>query len=298
MGYYYFVHHLKKYWEVITIAALIAANIFVWQAVRRAEPTNFLTVAFLDIGQGDSIYIESPTHHRMLLDAGPNGAVLTELGKLMPFYERTIDVIMPSHPDSDHIAGFPKVLAHYNVKAAIDSGSRSDTNKIDDELWRMVKEQNIPTALARRGMIIHLGGGADVHILFPDRDVTGWETNTASIVAKLTYGNESFVLTGDSPQKIEKYLVSLDTNNFLKSTVLKPGHHGSKTSTSEEFLTAISPEYAVISAGQNNRYGHPNKETTDLLDRYHILTLITFEQGTITFKTDGNTLQVLPEREK
>ena len=125
-----------------------------------------------------------------------------------------------------------------------------------------------------------------LNILFPDRDNEDWETNTASIVTKLTYGDTSFLLTGDSPIAIEKYLSMIDGKN-LKSDVLKAGHHGSRTSTSESFASLVSPEYAVISAGKDNRYGHPHKEVLDILEKIKATILKTYELGTISFSSDG-----------
>ena len=119
----------------------------------------------------------------------------------------------------------------------------------------------------------------------------GWDTNTGSIVARLTYGDESFLLTGDSPQSIEEYLVG-KLGGKLHTTVLKLGHHGSRTSSSEIFLSAVSPEYAIISAGKDNKYGHPHQEVTDLLAKLKISSIGTAERGTIVFKTNGEDLVV------
>jgi len=152
-----------------------------------------------------------------------------------------------------------------------------------------VREEGATSVLARRGMNIDLGGGAYLQILFPDRDVSGLSTNDGSIVAKLVYGNTSFLLPGDTTQNIEKYLVGLDGSN-LNVDVLKLAHHGSKTSSSEPFLAVTTPEYAVISAGEKNRYGHPHKEVLERLAKYNIPTLGTYEDGTIIFESDGERL--------
>ena len=128
--------------------------------------------------------------------------------------------------------------------------------------------------------------GVFLEILFPDRDVSGLTTNNGSIVAKLIYGNTSFLLTGDSPKAVESYLVSLDGQS-LRSDVLKVGHHGSKTSTGEIFLGYVSPEYAVISSGKNNKYGHPHKETTDALEKFNVSYWKTATAGTVVFRSDG-----------
>ena len=133
-----------------------------------------------------------------------------------------------------------------------------------------------------------LGDGAILQILFPDRDPSGMETNTSSIVARLVYGQNEFLFTGDSPQAIEKYLIAL---GGLQSDVLKAGHHGSKTSSSAEFVSAVAPEYAVISVGKDNRYGHPNQETLDTFTNFGSQILCTDQSGRIIFKSDGVNLE-------
>ena len=133
-------------------------------------------------------------------------------------------------------------------------------------------------------MNIDLGNGAILQILFPDRDPSGMDTNDSSVVARFVYGENEFLFTGDSPQKIENYLVLL---GGLESDVLKIGHHGSKTSTGASFVSAVSPEYAVISVGKDNRYGHPNQEILDLLNNFGAEIFRTDQLGRIIFKSDG-----------
>ena len=259
-------------------------TVFIWYAVY-AETRGGLTIAFLDVGQGDAIFIESPNGNQILLDGGPNKKVLRELTEIMPFYDRSIDMIISSHPDKDHIAGLVEVARRYNVSAAMESGVNSNS-AVYRELNKIIDEKEIQKIFARRGMRINMGEGTYIDILFPDRDVFGLETNTASIVAKLIYGNTSFMLTGDSPKAIEKYLVSI-MGEALKSDVLKVAHHGSKTSTSESFLGYVSPKYSVISSGKNNRYNHPHKEIIELLNKFEIPILRADELGTIKMESNG-----------
>jgi len=277
-----------KRWREVVVGALIFSNIFVWLAVVERRPSETLTVYFLDIGQGDAIFIDSPTHGRLLLDGGKNMKVLTELGKILPFADKRIDVLIESHPDSDHIGGLPEVVSRYKVGVFLEPGVESD-NIIDDELHRRLEEKKIPEILARRGMVINFGDGVKLEILFPNQDVSKWETNRASIIARLVYGEKSFLLTGDSPIAIENVMLNLDSE-ILDSDVLKAGHHGSRTSTSLPYAQAVSPEYAVISAGLNNTYGHPHKEVLDILKKLGTNILSTADLGTIVFKTDGKSL--------
>ncbi|MBI2100740.1 MAG: MBL fold metallo-hydrolase [Candidatus Vogelbacteria bacterium] len=279
-----------KEWPAVAAGLLLLANVLVWPAIVR-DGRGILTVAFLDVGQGDAIYIESPTGNQVLIDAGSGRPVLRALGQVMLFYDRSIDLIIATHPDADHIGGFPEVLERFAVGAVMESGATSDT-AIYQAFRTAVFDEKSPTILARRGMKIVLGHGAVLEILFPDRDTTSWETNTASIVARLTYGESEFLLTGDSPIKIEKYLLALDGRN-LQSDVLKAGHHGSKTSSDSIFLAAVKPTYAIISAGQKNRYGHPHQPVLAALGQIKAQILRTDESGTIIFQTNGETLSVL-----
>ncbi len=260
-----------------------------------------LTVAFLNIGQGDAIFIDSPSGNQILIDGGPSRSVLRELGKVMPFYDKSIDVVIATHPDSDHISGLNDVLDKFKVDLFIEPGVEGDTGTYA-ELKNRVIAENAKTIEARRGMIIDLGDGAVLQILYPTLNPDGMETNTASIVARLVYGESEFLLTGDSPENIEKYLVNLESKamlssvkpyeSLLDSDVLKAGHHGSKTSTSEEFVSAVSPKYAVISSGKDNRYGHPHKEVLDSLTKFGSQILRTDEVGRIVFESDGVNLRI------
>jgi len=284
------VQNAKKHGHLLFLALFFVVNIFIWSAVFRGERGGVLTVAFLDIGQGDAIFIEAPNGAQVLLDGGPNKKVLREIASLMPFYDRSLDVVIASHPDKDHVGGLPAILARYEVGMAIDPGIEHDT-VVYQEFERLVKEKNIERIRARRGQIIWLDRDVYLEILFPDRDPTGWDTNDASIVARLVYGDISFMLTGDSPQKMEQYLVGLDGDE-LSSDVLKLGHHGSKTSTSELFLGFVSPAYAVVSAGKDNQYGHPHKEVLELVERFGIPILATYETGNIIMRTDGTNISI------
>lgn len=282
--------NLRKYWREATLGALVVSNILVWTAFFERRPSETLSVYFLDVGQGDAIFIDSPNHKRILVDGGKNRKVLTELGKILPFADKKIDVVVATHPDSDHIGGLPEVVSRYRVGTFIESGVESE-NSIDDELDRRVLEKNITVLNARRGMVINLGDGVSLQILFPIQDVSNWETNRASIVSKLVYGEHEFLLTGDSPIAIENVLISMG-KAVLDVDILKAGHHGSRTSTSPEFAEATTPQYAIISASIDNTYGHPHKEVLDILNKVNAKILSTAELGTIKFETDGKTLKL------
>ncbi len=281
---------VKKNTRSYALVALLAATVFVWYAALREERGGLLTISFLDVGQGDAALIESPTGVQVLIDGGPDRSVLRALGRVMPFFDRSIDVVIATHPDQDHIGGLPEVLARYRASHIIEPGVVADT-AVYDTFVESVRAEGAEHALARRGMQIDLGGGAYLDILFPDREASGLETNTASVVLKLTYGATSFLLTGDSPKQVEEYLATLD-GETLDVDVLKAGHHGSRTSTSDHLLGLASPAYAVISAGKDNRYGHPHQEVLDALARFGVKSLGTYERGTIIFESDGNEVRL------
>lgn len=272
------------------LAILFLATLFIWYAVTRSDRQGILTVAMLDIGQGDAIFIEAPNGNQLLVDGGPPSAVLRALPEMMPFYDRSLDMILVTNPDKDHIGGFIDVLNAYRVGEMIEPGTVSPTGTYA-ELSRLAEEKKVSKVFARRGMKIFLDENVRLDILFPDRDVSGVTTNTGSIVARLVYGDTSFMLTGDAPEAIEKFLVALD-GRALASDVLKVGHHGSRTSTSPEFVGFVAPKVALISDGKGNSYGHPHKETLDTLNNFGVQILRTDSLGTIVLKSDGQTVTV------
>ncbi len=283
------MNFIKENFRFLFVGFLVLCAVFSWYAVF-AENRDGLAVYFLDVGQGDAIFIQAENGNQVLIDGGQNKAVIQELSKVMPFYDRSIDLVIETHPDSDHIGGLVDVLKRYSVGLVMESGVESDSAEYQ-ELTKILEQKNIKTILAYEGMRINLSEDVYLSILFPITDVSNWDPNDASIVAKLVYGDTSFLLTGDSPQKIEKYLASVDPEG-LDVDVLKVGHHGSKTSSSEIFIGYTSPEYAVISVGKDNRYGHPHQEVLDILNKFGVQILRTDEMGTITFKSDGENVSL------
>ncbi len=243
------------------------------------------SIAMLDIGQGDSFLITAPSGAQLLIDGGKDATVLSELAKVMPAGDRSIDVVIGTHPDADHIGGLGPVLDRYDVGLFLTSEVEGDTQLYRDLLAQVV-DQRIPAYYVRKGMNIVLDPTTQFKTLFPDRDVRHWETNTASMVGKLQMGSRSALFTGDSPISIEQYLVQTDPRD-LNVDILKLGHHGSKTSSSEIYLRATSPALALISAGVNNRYGHPATEVIDRLKKLEIPWVSTQERGTVVWTTDG-----------
>ncbi len=282
------MQNLWRYRSYVVVGALaFVVGVIWWAAYTEAQPGK-LTVAVLDVGQGDSIYIESPTGTELIIDGGPDSSILRDLPKVMNPFDKTIDALIETHPDADHIGGFVDVLRRYNVGAFIEPGIPKNTATAQT-LLEEVGEERATHVIARRGMYMELGGGAELHILFPDFDVSTLsesKSNEGGIVARLVYGDTSMLFMADVSKKVEERLIVLEGEK-LQSDILKVGHHGSKNSTSEEFLKTVLPAAALISVGEKNRYGHPTEEVLTELSLQNIKTLRTDEEGTIIFESDG-----------
>lgn len=244
-----------------------------------------LRVVFFDVGQGDSIFVESPTGKQVLIDGGVDATVLRRLGGEMGYWDRTIDMVVATHEDRDHVGGLPDVFNRYSVATFLrteNQGESSEAHIIDD----LASREGSEIIFARRGMVFDLGASTTLEVLFPDRDPSMLESNTSSIVLRLDYKDTEFILTGDAPDDIEDYLVILDGEE-LQGEVLKLGHHGSRTSSSELFLRAVKPKYAIVSAEKDSRYGHPHTEVVERLQSLSIPMIATAEEGNIVFRSDG-----------
>ncbi len=229
-----------------------------------------LKINFFDIGQGDAVFIEASNHNRALVDGGPGSQILNKLGRAMPFFDRDIDVVILTHPDSDHLNGLIDVLKKYKVGEVIDP-CLAEPHANYQEFLRLIEEKQIPHLCAQTGQKIKLAEDVVLDILYPFESLEGVSlknTNDSSIVAKLSYGQNKILLTGDAEKKTESQLINKQID--LSAQILQVGHHGSKTSTSAEFLQAVRPEVAVIQVGKDNRYGHPHQEVLDRLKNIEI----------------------------
>jgi len=287
--------HLRKHGILITVLFLFLINFGIWQAVLdKSDDRGILKVYFLDIGQGDATLIEAPNGNQVLIDGGrTDNKVLSALGEVLPPYDHSLDVIIATHPDADHVGGFPEVLSRYKVSIYLESGNVTKETAIVKTLEKTLQEFKINRSFAKQGQRILLDEENQIYldILYPDRDVSKVDSNDASIIMRLTYGETCFIFSGDAPQKIEQYVAVKEKTN-LDCEVLKAGHHGSRTSTSLSWVGFITPEYAVISDGKNNSYGHPHKETLATLEKFGVKVLRTDELGTIEINSDGQNVFV------
>lgn len=274
---------------IVLAMMCLAAGVTLSTAFRE-DRAGILRVSFLDVGQGDAILIDSPTGRQVLIDGGPaDGGVVRRLGALLAWHDRAIDVVIPTHPDADHIAGLIDVLARYQVGLILRPSVSGETETAR-ALVETLRQEGAAQIVAERGQVIDLGRGAYLEVLTPDRDAARIATNDGCIVTRLVYGDTAFLFPCDAPQAVEKYLVSLD-GSALKSDVLKAGHHGSRTSSAPLFVGYVDPVRVVYSRGCDNDFGFPHQETRDTFRRFGIEELDTCTEGTITFESDGRSVR-------
>lgn len=245
---------------------------------------NTLKVTFLDVGQADSILLESAGHY-MLVDAGNN----EDGPKLVTYLEEqnitSFDYVIGTHPHEDHIGGLDDIIRNFGVKTFYMPDVVTTTKTFEDVL-NALEENNISLSIPNKNDKFKLGD-ATIKVLYVGNDEEN-DLNDTSIVLKVAYQNVSFLLTGDASTKVEENLDRKD----LESTVLKVGHHGSSTATDEEFLNLVNPTYAVISVGKDNQYEHPHTTVLNTLASHNITTYRTDEDGTIQMITDGTNIEI------
>lgn len=281
-------------WKKITLFVLSATALFVWYAVFTIGARGEIEVIFFDVGQGDAALIQTKDGKQILIDGGPGRTILTKLGDAMPYWDREIELVILTHPHADHIDGLVEVLKNYDVKMVLDS--RADYHTADYAEWRrLLEEKQIPIITAKSGQRIHLTSSAFFDVLAPLEIMAGKSFNDihdAMIVMRLTMREKyplddelreqhPVLFTGDAERRVEHQLLTSFPYK-IDSDILKVGHHGSKTSSSEAFLKAVSPDVAIISAGAKNRYGHPHQSVLDRLEQLGIQIHRTDIEGDIT----------------
>jgi competence protein ComEC len=272
--------------RLLVLGVISALAVFVWYPATAAEEQCFcLQVSFLDVGQGDAIFIETPDGVQVLIDGGADNGVLRELGSVMSVFDRNLDLIVATHPDLDHIGGLPDVLDRYNIDRLLITTNENDTPAAA-ALAAAADTKAAEILLAEAGQIITLGAYTYAEVLSPRGDETNWQSNNASIIIRIVFGDTAVMLSGDAGLEIENFLVER-YGEQLRSDILKLGHHGSKTSTSEAWLDAVKPAFAVVSAGLDNRYGHPHQEVMQRVFARNIAASHTGTDGTVTYYSDG-----------
>jgi len=242
--------------------------------------------------------IQTPNGQNILIDGGPDPQKINlELGEKLPFWDRTIDLVVCTQPQADHVTGLVDVLQRYKVKQVLEPGVSYNSSIY--QVWcNLVEEKQIKRNTAQAGQRIDLGNGIEMEVLNPPATLyegTSHDVDNNGVVLRLSWGKVSFLFTADIREEVEFELIGQRAN--LKSTVLKVAHHGSKTSTTSQLLAAVDPEVAVISVGADNTFGHPSPEVVErLIDRLGEDNVYrTDEDGTIEFITDGEKLWVRVE---
>lgn len=268
------------------LASVVALAVAVW--VRALPPPPYAEVVFLDVGQGDGVVVRGPEGHRVLLDGGPEGEPVT--GFLARSGGR-VDLALLSHPHADHVTGLTQALRRFGAGLVLEPGYPHPTPSYA-EFLRTVRERRIPYRVARRGMRVELGRSAILEVLWPPDPL--WEgpsaVNENSLVVLLRYGDARFLFPGDVEAGAEGSLVA--SREDLRAHVLKVPHQGSRTSSSEAFLSAVAPRVAVLSVGKANPYGHPHGDVLARYARLGVSLYRTDRDGAVTIRTDGRNLWV------
>ena len=267
-------------------------DIFSW--IGLTQPTTItedeLQVHFIDVGNADCILIRQADHN-MLIDTGEAPREQAVIDYLDRHKIEKLDLVISTHPHVDHMGMMDAVIRHLPIERFVMSympEGKEPTSGAYVKMLDALEDCNVPVEIAKPGTVYELGD-AKVQILSPlPLDEAIEDANQISVVSRLTYGEHSFLFTGDAEMDLEERLVA--SGYDLSATVLKVAHHGSKNSTASAFLEEIRPQIALISAGQDNSYGHPHRETIERLEAYNCRIFQTAKQGAITLKTDGNSL--------
>lgn len=294
----------NKYYFLL---GLIVMAVLVWLPILVYGQNSGLRVWFFDVGQGDAQFLDFADGNQILIDGGPDRKILQGLGKAMSFYDRSIDLMILTHPHKDHVFGLIEVLKIYKVGKIFLSKVSFDSS-FYKEFLAIAREKNIPLEYLSDGDEIKIGEFAEFDFLSPQKNdenknfiaenesfgAKGQNLNDSSLVSKFIYGNNTILFTGDAGINIEEMILSQGHN--IKSDILKVGHHGSKYSSSEEFLKAVNPDYAVIEVGKNNKYGHPAEQTLNRISNIGAKILRTDIDGDSLFESDGNNLKLNMEK--
>lgn len=284
---------MKKIIFVFLLIAIFLVTIIALESGRLSDGK--LHIVICDVGQGDAIFITTPSKAQILIDGGPDKKVLECLSSHMPFWDRSLDTVILTHPHADHMAGLIDVVDRYHLNAfyteVIETGS--DSQKL---LEAKLADKNLSAIDLDKGDILNDKFGVKIKILSPmpteasegDHNRSIKDLNDISVVALVTFGNFSMLLTGDA----ENLVLSGISGEAGNIDILKFPHHGSRNGMSEKLLKELNPEAAVISAGERNRHGHPAKESLNLLKKHLVNTFRTDLMGEIEIISDGQSYRI------
>ncbi len=284
--------------SIICVAVFLSActnlsSLFTPQKDAASSADNaLLTVSFLDVGQGDSSFIQLPGGKTILIDAGDSGAAETIMTHINSCNADKIDYLVATHPHADHIGSMRQIVEQFEI-GEIYMPRVSHNSKTYEKLLLAIQNKGLRIHTARAGLLLEPEPGISLSFIAPCSE-SYEEKNDYSAVIRLTYEQTSFLFTGDAEKVSEQEM--LTGGATLTADVLKVGHHGSKTSSHLEFLQAVQPQYAVISVGADNSYDHPHRVTLNKLNDLGITVFRTDENGTVTAISDGKTIRMKGER--
>ena len=271
------------WWRTGIIAGCLCGVLILTIRELSLLPNGNLKLHILDVGQGDSILLLSPSGKNILIDGGPDTSVLEHLGTYLSFFDRTIDLLVLTHPDMDHITAFPDVLKRYQIGTIIITGIQKNNAPRYESFLSQVVALHPSVVLTDPGQDIDIADGLILDIIWPP-DSTAItkpsKANNTSVVIRALFGSESILLTGDIETKAETEILMSGAD--IRSNILKVPHHGSRTSSSTGFLLAIKPMLAIVSAGQDNQFGHPHNDVVERYNHFGIPVHNTAAQGTIS----------------
>jgi competence protein ComEC len=281
--------HQKLFQKIVCVAVCLCIVIIYVVLQWRPNTSNDLSITMLDIGQGDAFYIRTPSGVDLLIDGGPDRRILDQLGAVMPPLDHTIDYVIATHPDADHIAGLAELPGHYDVRMLLTNGMTKDTAPAR-QLLTWPRQIGTQVQTVQRGQHLQLDADTWLEFLHPDPGQPHpQDSNSDSIVCILHYKQASALFTGDATQETEATIIDYAQHNNITIDVdlLKVGHHGSRSSTSPQWLAALTPSIGLISIGADNRYGHPHAAPLYWLNRYHVQMFRTDLQGRVLCRSGG-----------
>jgi competence protein ComEC len=252
-----------------------------------------MQIVFMEVGQGDAILITTPNLNQILIDTSPTNTVLRTISQQLNYFDKKVDLVLSTHADLDHVGGLPDVLNKYKV----DNHAYNfdvDESSLTKEIDLISDKEKVNKIFLQAGdrIIIDSKNNIYIDILWPTDKIQIDDKNENSIITKIVFNEITFILTGDAGVEVENFLVK-EFGKELSSDVLKLGHHGSKTSTAETFLEKVLPQYAVVSAGEDNKFGHPHQEVIDrVLQFVSAENILETKNDPVIFQTDGRDLWV------
>ncbi|QKE71328.1 MBL fold metallo-hydrolase [Arthrobacter citreus] len=282
----------KKILSIVLTSALLAGIAYQFKPTDTKAATKNLNVHFIDVGQGDAIYIKTPNGDDIVIDGGNKAKGDIVVDYLKKQKVKDIEVMISTHPDADHVGGLDEVLEAFKVKSVYAPNVSNNTQAFKQFLTA-VKNEKLKIKPVTAGFKLDLKG-VSAEFVGPVKSYSKSDLNDWSAVLKLVYNKNSFLFTGDAESKSEQDMIK--SKKDLKVDVLKVGHHGAKTSSSQAFLDKVKPKFAVIGVGANNRYGHPTNDTLNRLKKYKTKVYRTDKNGSVVVTSDGKKITVKTEK--